>query len=98
MGANNLEQVLDGAWTEKQLNDWFNTRANEDAYEMGHSYSGGWNMMTGVKVMFRASFSSRDNASEFVLKNARKWEEALAVKFVDTDGKTKWLVGGWAAS
>ena len=99
MGASNLEHVLDGTLTPADIKKWFDETSRTAAYESGHSYSGDWNMMTGVKVETAHVFPNENAASEYVLDHTEKWKHALAVKFESADdGVVKWLVGGWAAS
>jgi len=60
------------------------------------SYSGDWNTLSGLKITqmeFLATKNGKREARDWILNNAKKWKEALAVKI----GKNKWLIGGWAS-
>jgi len=65
---------------------------DDDRYENGHSYSGGFGMTTGLSFIEK-SFASDDDADEWLIENCQKWEDALAV-FVNDH----YRIGAWCSS
>ena len=60
-------------------------------YEHGHGgYSGTFAESPGVTFVDR-EFVSFQEAEEYIMKNAQKWENSLAVRIRDTD---TWVIGG----
>jgi hypothetical protein len=97
MGAYELTMVLNGELTQDQVEKAYYERKQDDEYWHGcDPYNGTFTTMNGIKFRQRTFDSERD-ATEYILDNTEKWGDALAVKFT-REGKTFWLVGGWAAS
>lgn len=71
----------------------FKARQDKDAYEMGHSYSGGFNMANGILVREHLKFKSYEEAEQYLCDNCKKWEEAIAVMYRNNAGQLVWLVG-----
>lgn len=77
----------------------FEGAQDDDRYENGHSYSGGIGMATGVTKVDGDVFESESAAYDYVVENAQKWGDALAVEFRDAAGNTaNWFIGAWCAS
>lgn len=96
MGANFETLTLTGALTHKEVTDAFDKAQDQDRYENGHSYSGGFGMATGLTFEDR-TFPNQDAAYDFLDSTCKKWENAIAVKF-ENDGETSWLIGACCAS
>lgn len=109
MGADFQEMVVPTSRSTDEVRMQFYQAQTRDRYENGHLYSGGFGQADGIA--FRAErFDSYDQAHEWLLQNARKWHEALAVRFVDHRdkdiwgsvneyaGQEVWLIGAWCAS
>lgn len=62
-----------------------------DLLANGHSYSGGFGMATGL-IFTGLEFVDADTANEWLEHNCRKWEEALAVRYLAGDA-TRWMIG-----
>lgn len=77
----------------------FEDAQDYDRYENGHSYSGGIGMATGVTEVTGHVFESENAAYDYVVENANKWGDALAVEFLDSDGeRSNWFIGASCAS
>ncbi|ESX17895.1 hypothetical protein X766_16015 [Mesorhizobium sp. LSJC255A00] len=97
MGANFKTQSFDGKLSKKELETAFERVQDQDRYENGHSYSGGFGMARGLQIADK-TFRDREIAEEYLDSNCEKWEEAIAVVYTDKDGAKKWLIGAVCAS
>ena len=101
MGACSLTTTAPATMTQAEIRTEFAQLQRHAAVTQGSEYSGGWNMMSGIKFYTAKVFDTKDEAEDYVLDNTEKWENALAVQFDDKKGtgsrKSGWLIGGWAA-
>lgn len=67
---------------EPTLRAWVRESQDRDAYEHGSSYSGGWNMCRGLRILPQRVFSTQSEAEEYVYEHAEKWGDLLAVPFM----------------
>ena len=92
MGANYVEHVIRGG-NEKHVLNKFKDLQSDAAYEYGHSYSGEINMAYGLTFTGKR-FQSRNEASDWLMNNAQKFDNALVVTFKDSKtGSYYWLIG-----
>ena len=80
-GAEYLEDDLPGNLSEAEVRkkvDWWIERDQDDHGRGG--YSGTWAEVHGVKFPNKV-FATKKEASDWLVANAQKWEEAVAVKF-----------------
>jgi hypothetical protein len=104
MGANFETMNVDGGKTRAEVKSIFESAQDQDRYENGHSYSGGFGMASGLKFVDRTwqgkelIFETEQDADTWLSENCQKWEEAQAVKFRDKNGKTQWMIGAWCSS
>lgn len=89
MGASFLTAELPGTLSVTELKARFHEMQDQDLFENGHSYSGGWGMARGL-IVVRAP---TDDAVGFLEKHCEKWGEARAVLF-----QGKWIIGALCAS
>jgi hypothetical protein len=77
----------------------FEKMQDDDRYENGHSYSGGWGMADGIEFRSEPSFADEDKAYEWIIDVAKKWEAAIAVPEIDEYGAhIGYFVGAWCSS
>lgn len=93
MGASFVTTRL-GADDKAQAKAAFERLQDKDRYDNGHSYSGGFGMVIGLKFTFE-TFADERVAHEWLANHAGKWDYALAVKIT---GKPGWYIGAWCAS
>jgi hypothetical protein len=96
MGANFEYEIFDGNLTENELSKKFDEFKADQEYEHGHgSYNGTLATTNGLKVN-NTVFENESAASKYVMDNAEKWHEALAVRFkvVETVVKKEPTFGG----
>lgn len=98
MGANFQTMTVSADLTRAEVKDVFRQAQDDDRYENGHSYSGGFGMATGLTFIDKFEFADESRAYEYLDEHCQKWQDALAVKFVREDGKAKWLIGAVCAS
>jgi len=67
----------------------------QDRYENGHSYSGGFGMAEGLSFS-PCTFSDEQMASTWLADNAQKWGPAIAVK-VGSETDQLWMIGAWCS-
>jgi hypothetical protein len=84
VGASFIDRTVPASLTpaelQKQFLDWQADAAHED----GHSYSGNWNMASGLVVHANGTvYPSVDSALEWLQERCQKWEEARAVRAVE---------------
>jgi hypothetical protein len=98
MGANFQTMRLDGKLTTAEARRKFEAAQDQDRYENGHSYSGGFGMATGL-IVDRAdhTFARYDDAHDYLVEACQKWEEARMVSFLEHE-VPMWLIGAWCAS
>lgn len=97
MGANFQEKIVDGAKTRNEVKSLFERVQEDDRYDNGHSYSGGFGMATGLRFDGQ-TFESEDAAREYLTETCQKWEEARCVTFKTLDNKVAWMIGAWCSS
>lgn len=77
----------------------FERLQDQDRYENGHSYSGGFGMATGIEFQDGQRFVSEDDAYEWLCDHTEKWGPAIAVQAIGTDGNQfGWFVGATCSS
>jgi hypothetical protein len=87
MGASFLETTLPGAMTAAELQRWFSEAVDRAAQEHGSSYSGDWNMCSGLAVHRDPVYPNIDAALAALHQRAMKWEAAHAVRYVTSHMK-----------
>lgn len=92
MGASFQTMTLSGDVSRADLKAEFERAQDQDRYENGHSYSGGFGMATGLKFASK-DFDSEDAAYEWLDTNAQKWGDAIAVLYRGVEGKSHWMIG-----
>jgi hypothetical protein len=95
MGANFETMVLPGDLTPDQVLIRFDSAQDQDRYENGHSYSGGFGMASGL-TFTGLKFESREAAEDHLDEACKKWEAALAVQFT-ADGHPFWMISALCA-
>jgi hypothetical protein len=99
MGADFRSMRLDGKLTTIEATREFHAAQDQDRYENGHMYSGGFGMATGLIVDRPGHTFERETAAAAYLHDAcQKWEEARMVSFLDENKVPTWLIGAWCAS
>jgi hypothetical protein len=98
MGANFCTMSVPATLERKEIEKEFRKAQEQDRYENGHSYSGGFGMASGLAFKQAPTFSDHKAAAEWLADDAQKWESALAVQFTTLDGTKMWLIGAWCAS
>lgn len=96
MGAEFCTMIVKGE-NEKDAKSKFKDAQDTDRYENGHSYSGGLGMADGLEFHSK-SFSSEDDAEEYLSETCEKWGPAIAVKFQDSKGEINFLIGAMCSS
>lgn len=83
MGACNIEFELKGDATREDVKTAFNRQRERDAAENGHAsgYSGDFQTVNRIDFHDNKVFSSENEAQEYCLKHAIKWETVVAVKY-----------------
>jgi hypothetical protein len=87
MGASNIDMVLDGKLTKRQVLDKIDEQRKFDKSHNGHQdgYSGDWQTIPDVKFHDHKVFLDIDEASNYCLDNAEKWSHAIAVKIKEAN-------------
>jgi hypothetical protein len=85
VGACFDELDLDGKLTESQLEKRFKAYQDECDHESGQSYSGRLNMCRGLEIKHSKEFNSHHEASEYLSETCQKWENAIAVRYKETN-------------
>ena len=84
MGAQYQEMRLHGDLATAEVQNKFQQAQEQDRYENGHIYSGGFGMATGLEfVAGSRTFPRLEDASKWLQENAQKWRAALAVRAKD---------------
>ena len=112
MGAQFQQAKMPGNIDRKIIEARFRDMQEQDRYENGHSYSGGWGMATGLEFR-RETFETLSDAYEWLGEHAEKWGPALAIRAKDgretlrattlptpnpNFGKEFWVMGAWCSS
>ena len=98
MGAEFCTMSVPASKTEAEVRAEFQRAQDDDRYENGHSYSGGFGMATGLKFEGGPVFGNVVDAERHLQEHCVKWEEARAVKHKTLSGETFYLIGAWCAS
>lgn len=96
MGCIFNDMYLPGHLTEAEVKTRFEEEQDQDRYENGHCYSGGFGMADGLEFTGKV-FYDPDTAYEWLSKNVKKWEAAKAVRYRYA-GKEFWMIGADCAS
>lgn len=96
MGANFQTMTVVGTLTRNEVKDAFSKAQDQDLYENGHSYSGGFGMTTGL-TFADETFDLYTDAESWLEENCSKWEDAKVVTFT-RNGAAHWLIGAWCSS
>jgi|SRR5580693_2603992 hypothetical protein len=98
MGAEYQQLTIDGEKTRNEVKALFELAQEDDRYENGHSYSGGFGMADGLQFDDK-TFTGDAAASEYLQDACKKWECARCVTFVnELTGKSFWMIGAWCSS
>lgn len=97
MGANFNTLSVPGDYSDAQIREAFREAQDQDRYENGHCYSGGFGMATGLRVENRM-FESYADAVGYLEEACQKWGDAIAVKHRVFEGDPYYLIGAWCAS
>ena len=93
MGASYNEMAVSTDDEKETVRANFKDLCDTDRYENGHSYSGGFGMVHGLKF-HHTPFFSREEASEFLSDQSGK-DKALAIEVPD---ENIWVIGAWCSS
>lgn len=74
----------------------FKSAQETDLYDNGHFYSGGFGMAPGLEFNDSKTFETYDEAEQWLLDNAQKWENAIAVPVKDGK-KIIYAIGAWCS-
>jgi hypothetical protein len=96
MGAAFQTMEIPGSVKRDEVRTRFAEAQDQDRYENGHSYSGGFGQASGLSFP-SMTFESRGSAYDWLVENCQKWADAKAVTFNDADGKAQWLIAAWCA-
>ena len=92
MGATYNEAKLTG--TPEQVRMKFEQLQDQDRYENGHSYSGGFGMTRGLQFARANVTHTEAEAHDWLIENCNKWSAAIALRL----DKDEYLVGAWCSS
>lgn len=95
MGATFNAMTMPSDKTQAQVTADFEKIQEQDRYENGHSYSGGFGMANGIKFPTAPKFERDSDATEWLSEHCQKWEEAKAVRF---GPEGTWMIGAWCSS
>ena len=94
MGAEFNGRTYDHKPTQQEYDDL----VEQAAYEHGHDgYTGSWAEAAGGLRFTGRHFEDADQAREYLLDNAPKWEAAWVVSF-GADEDKRWAIGAWCSS
>jgi hypothetical protein len=98
MGAINIEMVLSGEPSSSEIKEAFKRQQGYDSSRNGHQdgYSGDFQTVDKVVIRMHRVFQSYDDATDYCLSEARKWETVIAVRYKEGD-KINTLIAGWGA-
>lgn len=95
MGAEYQSERITG--NESELQKIHDSLVEDAQYEDGHGgYTGTFAESPGLTVTGKV-FATYKEADDWLLDNAEKWENSLAVQ-IKSDTNDKWLIGGWFSS
>lgn len=95
MGAVFNDTTFPPEMTEAAVREAFSAIQDQDRWENGHLYSGGFGMAEGLTVVSdHPQFTRAEDARKWLVANAEKWREALAVRLDDGT----WVIGAWCSS
>ena len=99
MGASNIGIKLPGVLSQSQVEVRMEEVRMQELEMNGyrHGYSGDWQTIPEIKFHTHEIFENAELASDNCLEYAKKWEYAIAVKFLDNEKNEQWMVAGWAA-
>lgn len=85
MGACDISFIIGKKATQYEILERFKARREKDRAENGHQegYSGDFQTVDGVDFHLDRVFSSHREAMDYCLSNSKKWENAIAVYFVE---------------
>lgn len=98
MGACFNSRTYDGKLTKKEVEKLWNNAVEESLYENGHSYSGCIGMLGNGISWDAKEFPTEREADDYLSDKHEKWNNAMGVKYTNSDGKKMWLIGGWCSS
>ena len=99
MGANFCTMSLPGDMSQTEIKKRFREAQEEDRYENGHSYSGGFGMASGLSLHNdQPVLPDAKAADDWLADNCVKWEHARGVRHNTLDGKVMWMIGAWCSS
>ena len=98
MGANFLTRTVEKSKlpTQKELREHFRAIQDQDRFENGHSYSGGFGEANGL-IINDKTFDDIEEAYDWLDEHAEKWEAAQCVTAI-RDGKEHWVIGACCSS
>jgi len=93
MGACNIETTRKGKLSRNEIYDLFKSKQDQDRLENGHQdgYSGDFQTVSKVDYRLDQVFTSYNEAHDFCLKNASKWDTVVAVYFCEVTIESKSL-------
>lgn len=97
MGAVFNTMTVDGTKTKEEVKRIFSDAQDQDRYENGHSYSGGFGMARGL-MFYETTFGNDDDAYEMLERTCVKWQAARAVRFINKNGVETWMIGALCSS
>ena len=98
MGAEFRTITVSASETDEAVRRKFERAQEQDRYENGHVYSGGFGMADGLRLRTDLpDFENHNAAREWLIENCEKWQNAIGVRH-KTNGETMWLIGAWCAS
>jgi hypothetical protein len=80
MGSTSVFRTFKG--NKEAVEKAFENAQQDDRYENGHSYSGGFGQFTGIEFHDK-EFASRREAEDYIDIKGNKWGPAIAVRFKD---------------
>lgn len=98
MGAQFNTMSVPARFSEAEVRKQFEEAQDQDRYDNGHSYSGGFGMATGLKFIGGPVYGNVDDADKYLQDACQKWEEALAIKHQNIDGTVSYIIGALCAS
>lgn len=99
MGACSIDFELEGKKTFREVREALKGRQAEDAAENGHrdGYSGDFQTVHTVEDhSHKGTFKTFNEAFDYCLEHAEKWESVIAVKYESKVGE-RWLIAGLGA-
>lgn len=81
MGADFDDLTLDGKLTVSEVRKRFKDYQDECSHESGNSYSGRLNMCPDLTIENK-EFNSQSEAYDYLNETCKKWENAIAVKYL----------------